>query len=205
MAEIASSSNDTSFVITIDDTSPTFVYSPFADTFGTPNLTAGWNPYYSETAFTPNPLTGEGNGTSLHVTSADGASLSLRWNGECFLLCMPLVSPRVHNLGGILREPQTLPLRAWRGVSGSLASIPFQFRALCSRSRRVSTEQSPLPSHTPRRQHVSTSLLTPAPRDSHLVVRLLSVFFSWFPGDNLVFCVSGPNVHNKLRVQLFRL
>ena len=83
MAEIAShSSNDTEFVITVDDTSPTLVYSPFADPFGTPNLTAGWNPFFSETGYTPDPVSGEGNGTSLHVTSADGASLSLRWNGE---------------------------------------------------------------------------------------------------------------------------
>lgn len=80
---VPSSSNDTEIVITIDDTSPTITYRPSADTFSGPNLTAGWNPFYSETGFTPNPVTGEGMGTSLHVTSADGASLSLRWNGEC--------------------------------------------------------------------------------------------------------------------------
>ncbi|EKM54681.1 uncharacterized protein PHACADRAFT_210467 [Phanerochaete carnosa HHB-10118-sp] len=88
MAQILPSSpNETQIVITIDDTSPTIAYAPFADTHGSPNLTAGWNPSYSETGFTPDPANGEGVGTSLHVTSADGATLSLRWNGTAVSLC----------------------------------------------------------------------------------------------------------------------
>ena len=77
-----SSANNTDFVITIDDTSPTLVYSPLADPFGTPNLTAGWNPFYSATGYTPDPATGQGNGVSLHVTSANNASSTVEQNAR---------------------------------------------------------------------------------------------------------------------------
>lgn len=84
MAEsVSSSANDIDFRITIDDTSPALTYSPPADASGTFNLSAGWFPFYAATGATPDPSTGEGNGTSLHVTSTSGASLSFRWNGEC--------------------------------------------------------------------------------------------------------------------------
>ena len=87
MAEsVSSSANDTHFVITIDDTSPVLTYSPLADPSGTSNFTAGWIPFYSVSGSAPDPVTGEGNGTSLHVTSASGAFISIRWNGECFYM-----------------------------------------------------------------------------------------------------------------------
>ena len=75
---------DSSFVITIDDTSPTIVYSPFADTFAAPNLTAGWNPFFSVSGFLnqSGPAAEAEEGSTFHVTSADGASLGIRWNGE---------------------------------------------------------------------------------------------------------------------------
>ncbi|KAH9484874.1 hypothetical protein JR316_0001776 [Psilocybe cubensis] len=64
----------------VDDTSPTIHYSPFADTFTTPNLGAGWNPYFNISGFAAS--IGEvGNGTSLHITSLDGASLAFQWRG----------------------------------------------------------------------------------------------------------------------------
>ena len=64
----------------VDDTSPTISYSPFGDTFSLPNLTAGWNPYFDGSNFPSTP--GQtGNGTSYHVTSRDGASLSVQWKG----------------------------------------------------------------------------------------------------------------------------
>jgi hypothetical protein len=68
--------------INIDDTSPSIIYYPFADTFGTPDLLSGWNPYYTSSGYAA--FQGQiGNGTSLHRTSLDGASLSIRWNGRC--------------------------------------------------------------------------------------------------------------------------
>ena len=83
MADIGQDPAD-SFAILIDDTSPTIVYTPFGDTYSAPNLSAGWNPYFSESGFATNTAVGqEGQGTSFHVTSADGASMGLRWNGEC--------------------------------------------------------------------------------------------------------------------------
>jgi hypothetical protein len=69
----------------VDDTSPLISYSPFADTFSTPDLLKGWNPYFTDSGFVSSQ--GDvGKGTSLHVTSYDGAALSLQWNGACDLL-----------------------------------------------------------------------------------------------------------------------
>lgn len=64
----------------VDDTSPQISYFPFADTLSTPNLSAGWNPYFSLSGFAA-ALGESGNGTSHHITSLDGASLSIRWRG----------------------------------------------------------------------------------------------------------------------------
>ena len=66
--------------LVVDDTSPEIVYSPFGDTFSTPSTLEGWNPYYSASGFVTSQ--GEvGNGTSFHITSLDGAVLSLQWRG----------------------------------------------------------------------------------------------------------------------------
>lgn len=74
--------------ITIDDTSPVISYSPFADTFSSPNTLEGWNPYYTQTGFAQfdssagaNITKAIGNGTSLHLTACDGAGLQISWNG----------------------------------------------------------------------------------------------------------------------------
>ncbi|KAF9051373.1 hypothetical protein BJ165DRAFT_1448349 [Panaeolus papilionaceus] len=64
----------------LDDTSPTIQYIPFSDTLSTPNLSAGWNPYYDQSGFAP-AQGSIGNGTSLHITSFNGASLSVQWRG----------------------------------------------------------------------------------------------------------------------------
>ncbi|TFK44161.1 hypothetical protein BDQ12DRAFT_708173 [Crucibulum laeve] len=64
----------------VDDTSPSISYFPFRDTFSTPNLSAGWNPYFDDSGFA-SVLGEEGNGTSLHITSLDGASISVQWHG----------------------------------------------------------------------------------------------------------------------------
>lgn len=73
------------FNITIEDTSPTISYEPFADTFGAPNPNAGWNPFFTDPNVgfaSPLTLGSTGKGTSLHETAADGAKLSIQWNGE---------------------------------------------------------------------------------------------------------------------------
>ncbi|PPR01256.1 hypothetical protein CVT24_006020 [Panaeolus cyanescens] len=64
----------------LDDTSPTVKYSPLGDTLSTPNLLVGWNPYYDQSGFATTPGV-IGNGTSLHITSLNGASLSVQWRG----------------------------------------------------------------------------------------------------------------------------
>ncbi|KDR67573.1 hypothetical protein GALMADRAFT_130366 [Galerina marginata CBS 339.88] len=64
----------------VDDTSPSISYSPFGDTFTTPDLSAGWNPYYNLSGFI-HSIGEVGNGTSLHITSLNGASLALQWRG----------------------------------------------------------------------------------------------------------------------------
>ncbi|EDR11612.1 uncharacterized protein LACBIDRAFT_324293 [Laccaria bicolor S238N-H82] len=64
----------------VDNTSPQISYFPFADTLSTPNLSAGWNPYFSLSGFA-GVLGESGNGTSHHITSLDGASLSIHWRG----------------------------------------------------------------------------------------------------------------------------
>jgi len=75
-------SSNNSFIISIDDTSPTIAYSPFADTFSEPSLATGWNPFFNNTGLAdPSAGAQTGSGTSLHVTAANGASLGVRWNG----------------------------------------------------------------------------------------------------------------------------
>lgn len=67
--------------INVADTSPTILYFPFGDTFSTPNLTAGWNPYFNISGF--NEFPGQvGQGASMHITSHDNASLTIQWQGE---------------------------------------------------------------------------------------------------------------------------
>ena len=72
--------NSTTLQLTVDDTSPTIQYFPFADTFGQPDLLGGWNPYFTGSFFAATP--GEtGNGTSFHLTSHEGAVISLTFFG----------------------------------------------------------------------------------------------------------------------------
>lgn len=80
------------FSVTIDDTSPTITYLPFSDSSVQQNLSAGWISYYTTSGFVALPTANEGSlgdigvGTSLHVTSSDGASLKIIWNGKCHML-----------------------------------------------------------------------------------------------------------------------
>lgn len=78
------------FKIYVDDTSPSITYFPFGDTFGVPDRSAGWNPYYDADGFITSPnQTSQGN--SFHLTSLDGASFSVKWSGACqFILTLGL-------------------------------------------------------------------------------------------------------------------
>lgn len=67
----------------VDDTSPTIFYFPIGDTFSAPDLNAGWNPFFDISGY-PTALGMTGNGTSYHVTSLGGASISIRWTGAHF-------------------------------------------------------------------------------------------------------------------------
>lgn len=90
---------DPAFPLTIDDTSPIVLYQPFGDIFtAVPNLGAGWNQYYSISGFAQSPsgagtsvtASTVGNGTSLHLTTSDGAELRIDWNGTCAQSASPL-------------------------------------------------------------------------------------------------------------------
>ncbi|KAJ7217739.1 hypothetical protein GGX14DRAFT_695804 [Mycena pura] len=65
----------------VDDSSPTVSYSPFGDTFSSPNLSAGWNPHWDNPGFSGATIGSAGSGNSTHITSLDGASLQIQWKG----------------------------------------------------------------------------------------------------------------------------
>lgn len=67
---VSASDTANNFIINLDDTSPVIVYSASEDASQSSNFSAGWI------------VSGPSTGTSLHSTAADGASLTLQWNGE---------------------------------------------------------------------------------------------------------------------------
>jgi hypothetical protein len=69
------------FTLLINDNSPLLSYFPFADTLSIPNFSLGWNPCFNLTACTTYHDE-QGNGTSFHITSADGAAFSIEWWGN---------------------------------------------------------------------------------------------------------------------------
>ena len=69
-----------SFSLLINDSSPVLSYFPFADTLTIPNFFEGWNPCFSISACPTFPGA-QGNGSSFHVTSKDGAAFSIQWWG----------------------------------------------------------------------------------------------------------------------------
>ena len=67
----------------LDNSSPEVIYSPFADSFQQPDLLQGWNPYFSISGF-PSVQGQIGIGTGFHLTSLNGATLSIQWHGMLF-------------------------------------------------------------------------------------------------------------------------
>jgi hypothetical protein len=74
--------------IYVDDNSPSITYFPFGDTFGIPDQSAGWiqNPHVADSGLTTSTSENQtSQGNSPHLTSLDGASFSIQWNGTCQL------------------------------------------------------------------------------------------------------------------------
>ena len=70
----------TTYNLTIDDTSSQIVYLPPTLVSATPDLLGGWNEYYNGTGFSSH-LGETGLNASWHVTSRDGAALSIAFTG----------------------------------------------------------------------------------------------------------------------------
>nr|GAT58542.1 predicted protein [Mycena chlorophos] len=65
----------------VNDTSPTIFYSPIGDPLGQPDLDGGWAPHWTVPGFSSASIGAVGSGLSSHLTSLDGASLSLSFSG----------------------------------------------------------------------------------------------------------------------------
>ena len=113
MADLASSSEGSSFNITIDDTSPTIQYSQPAASQDVSGIVSGWVECLS--GFGAPSCNGEGgaNGTTLHATSANRATLGIEWVGECIVLHDRIPSARIVALHHSLDRPDAC-------VNGSL-------------------------------------------------------------------------------------
>ena len=87
----------TPFNITIDDTTPQIVYTPLITSSVEPvtDLGAGWIPYFNISGFNTFPGE-EGNGESLHITSDDGATLTIGFTGEPYFVSSRVKMCSVH-------------------------------------------------------------------------------------------------------------
>lgn len=115
--------------ILVDDTSPSITYYPWADTLGAPNVLAGWNPYYTGSSFAA--YQGEvGKGTSLHLTSLNGASFSIQWQGMdqtrsnlTFSRCCLLLGTGIQLYGNATQASYDLTLNGTPTLANS-SSLP---------------------------------------------------------------------------------
>jgi hypothetical protein len=114
-----------SFSLLVNDSSPLLSYYPFADTLSTPNFFEGWNPCFSTSACSTFPGQ-QGNGSSFHVTSKDGAAFSIKWWGtqsRNFFLQLLLI-PSVGNgiqLSGIAAGSITYDLQLDGSTNSSIS------------------------------------------------------------------------------------
>ncbi|EGO26055.1 hypothetical protein SERLADRAFT_437789 [Serpula lacrymans var. lacrymans S7.9] len=69
-----------SLLFFVDDDSPSLAYYPQTDYSPEPDYSAAWSLLYSlsGSASAPGQI---GNGSSYHITSLDGATLQIQWNG----------------------------------------------------------------------------------------------------------------------------
>ena len=111
---------DPIFPLTIDDTSPLVLFTPFADTFSQPQTSQGWNPYYTGTGFATvdsgagSPVDSAiGNGTSLHITAADGAALQITWNGTSTVMSRKICLPPYLRADAVCVRVSPCGARGW--------------------------------------------------------------------------------------------
>jgi hypothetical protein len=116
-----------SFSLLIDDSSPVLSYFPFPDTLSIPNFFEGWNPCFSISACPTLPGQ-QGNGSSFHVTSQDGAAFSINWWGTPSpnFFSLPPVSISVPTgngiqLSGIAEGPVTYDLQLDGSTNSSIS------------------------------------------------------------------------------------
>ncbi|KAF5338515.1 hypothetical protein D9611_013296 [Ephemerocybe angulata] len=101
----------------VNDTSPAISYTPFADTLSTPNTGAGWNPYYTGSGYATAQGV-KGQGTSFHITSLEGASLTIAWIGES---CVSGSGIQLH--GNVTNASYTISLDG-TNVADPAANLP---------------------------------------------------------------------------------
>ncbi|KAF5351626.1 hypothetical protein D9756_007762 [Leucocoprinus leucothites] len=113
----------------VDDSSPAIAYSPFGDTLTFPNLSAGWNPYLVNSGFVSS-LGQIAVGQSQHITSLNGASVTLEWNGTSIQLFGNTTASASFNLtldGAAIQPNQTNAtsnlLTSFEGLSNARHSI----------------------------------------------------------------------------------
>lgn len=77
-------SNISSFSFAVDDTAPQIAYNPSTSTSaGQADIQDGWDLLFQDSGFSAFP--GQlGQGTSLHLTSKDGASFTLNFSGMIY-------------------------------------------------------------------------------------------------------------------------
>ncbi|PFH49022.1 hypothetical protein AMATHDRAFT_41836 [Amanita thiersii Skay4041] len=129
----ASSSNGTEgnggdIMFTVDDTSPMVLYFPFGDsqasssgnssssssTTTTPDLTKGWTPCFSISGCVRTQPSAIPTGTSYHVSSQPGSSLTILWRGTGIQLLGNVSNPThinyVLTLDGNVTQPDFISL-----------------------------------------------------------------------------------------------
>lgn len=71
------------YLLTVDDSSPQIIYSPAVDPYGNHTSLSGWDAVYTGSE-TPEEPGKSGKGETFHVTSLDGAQVSVQWTGAPF-------------------------------------------------------------------------------------------------------------------------
>ncbi|KLO05469.1 hypothetical protein SCHPADRAFT_862370 [Schizopora paradoxa] len=116
------------FNFLLDDTSPFYVYKPYAN--GQGNQTAnGWVQYFSQNGF--NSAGGEdGSGDSSHITSFQGATVSLQFFGTDVTLFGTANGTYTISLDGTLQQlgsPPSNQLFSTSGLSNEAHTITLSF------------------------------------------------------------------------------
>jgi hypothetical protein len=142
----------TSFELILDDTSPVINYYPFAETLGAPNLAVGWNSYFSNSGFLS--VLGEtGNGTSMHVTSLDGAELTIQWFGACGARVRrydwPNTGTGVALFGQVFQATYNISIDGMQSIGLPQGDLLAEFQGLQPTQHIIALIAHPSPGSTP--------------------------------------------------------